>query len=49
LVIKATVFTAFGGLGGEAQLTNRVKTKASKQTNLRCINLFMAETSCEEF
>src|SRR5258705_11640462 len=48
LVIKATVFTAFGAFGGEAQLTDRVKKKASKQTNLRWINLFMAGTSCEK-
>jgi len=34
LVIKATVFTAFGGLGGEAQQTVRMKIRAIKEMNL---------------
>jgi hypothetical protein len=33
-VIKSTLFTAFGALGGEAQLADIAKIKASKQMNL---------------
>src|SRR6266566_1086709 len=47
LVITATVFTAFGGLGGVAQLIERVKRKASVQTSLNLTLLFTAGTSSE--
>src|SRR5882672_246420 len=47
LVIKATVFTAFGPFGGEAQLADVAKIKASKQMNLWEVDLFMAKVSCE--
>jgi len=48
LVIKATVFIAFGAFGGEAQLANVAKTKASKQISLYEVDLFMAKVSCKK-
>src|SRR6266540_6458022 len=48
LVIKATVFTAFGAFGGEAQLADVAKIKASKQMNLCEVDLCMAKVSCEK-
>jgi hypothetical protein len=48
LVMKATVLTAFGGLGAdESQLADSAKIRASKQMNLSWIDLFMARVSCE--
>src|SRR5882724_2256679 len=47
LVIKATVFIAFGAFGGEAQLANVAKPKASKQMSLCEVDLFMARVSSE--
>jgi hypothetical protein len=45
-VMKATVFTAFGGLGaGAAQLTDIAKTRATKQMKLCRVDLFMARVS----
>src|SRR4029453_2469828 len=41
LVMNATVFTAFGGLGGEAQLIDRLKTRTSAQTSLHLYDLFL--------
>src|SRR6185295_15881916 len=46
LVMNATVFTAFGGLAGEAQLIDRLKTRSNAQTSLYLIELFMAGVSC---
>src|SRR4029434_8135610 len=46
LVMNATVFTAFGALGGEAQLANVMKLRASKQMNLCRVDVFMASVSC---
>src|SRR6266498_4441963 len=48
LVIKATVFTAFGAFGGEEQLADVAKIKASKQMSLCEVDLCMAKVSCEK-
>src|SRR6266511_3428960 len=48
LVIKATVFTAFGAFGGEAQLPDVTKIKASKQMNLCEVDRFMAKSPMKE-
>ncbi|CAN5721467.1 hypothetical protein BH20ACI3_BH20ACI3_05980 [soil metagenome] len=46
--MKATVFTAFGGLGaGESQRTEIAKTRATKQMKLCWVDLFMARVSRE--
>jgi hypothetical protein len=46
--MNATVFTAFGGLGGEVQLTNRLKTRARTQTNRQWIDRFMMGSPVDE-
>jgi hypothetical protein len=46
--MNATVFTAFGGLGGVVQLTNRLKTRARTQTNRQWIDRFMMGSPVDE-
>jgi hypothetical protein len=46
LVIKATVFNAFGAFGGEAQLALVTNIRATKQVSLCELDLFMAKVSC---